>query len=191
MTDLSELGPLDTQILEEQDGGVSRYVSALNGFKALEQVQLHTIETLDIVTKLIISRSGMKISEAIHLATEFSGQTSGTLYEKLNPSKIGEYARALEIGEQYGILILTRYMGWPKDKAEQIVKTLVKQYPSHEFVIDLEELCSLGLPAVEFDAGSLDSMFALRKLLLKTSSSLIELIEPENQPKAIQKNATK
>jgi hypothetical protein len=54
----------------------------------------------------------------------------------------------------------------------------------------LEELCSLGLPAVEFDAGSLDSIFALRKLLLKTSSSLIELLEPENQPKASQKNAT-
>jgi len=99
MTDLSELGPLDTQISEQQDGGHFRYTSALNGFKALEQVQLHTIETLDIATKLILARSSMKISEAVRLATEFSGQTSGTLYSKLNPEKIGEYARALEIGE--------------------------------------------------------------------------------------------
>ena len=36
MTDLSELGPLDTQISEQQDGGHFRYISALNGFKALE-----------------------------------------------------------------------------------------------------------------------------------------------------------
>ncbi|MBZ0155389.1 MAG: hypothetical protein K8I29_04135 [Alphaproteobacteria bacterium] len=180
LTDLSELGPLDTQIYEEVDGGMSGYVSALNGFKALEQVQLHTIETLDIATKLILSRSRMKITEAIHLATEFSGQTSGTLYSMLNPSKIGEYARALEIGEHYGILILTRYMGWPREKAEATVKQLVKQYPSHGFVIDLEELCLLGLPAKEVDAALMDSVSALRKqLLLKSSNSLIELIEPE------------
>ncbi len=95
MTTLSELGPLDTQIREEQEGGPPRYSSALNGFKALEQVQLHTLETLDIATKLIIQRSGgMKLAEAIKLATEFAGNTSGTLYQQVDPKKIGEYARA-------------------------------------------------------------------------------------------------
>ncbi|MEW5744887.1 MAG: hypothetical protein AB1805_05535 [Nitrospirota bacterium] len=180
LTDLSELGPLDTQIYEAVDGGAAGYVSALNGFKALEQVQQHTIETLDIATKLILSRSRMKVSDAIHLATEFSGQTSGTLYSMLNPAKIGEYARALEIGEHYGILILTRYMGWPKDRAELTVKKLVKQYPSHGFVIDLEELRLLGLPAQEVDASMQDSILPLRKsLLVKDTASLIELVEPE------------
>lgn len=177
MTDLSELGPLDTQIFEQQDGGQSGYTSALNGFKALEQVQLHTIETLDIATKLILSRSQMKISEAIHLASEFSGHTSGTLYTKLNPHKIGEYARALEIGEQYGIMLLTRYRKWNKEKAELIVKTLVKQYPSHGFIIDFEELTSLGLPATKIDDKLIDTMIELRKKLLETEQSLIELIE--------------
>lgn len=177
LTDLSELGPLDTQIFEQQDGGQSGYTSALNGFKALEQVQAHTIETLDIATKLILSRSQMKISEAIHLATEFSGQTSGTLYSKLNPHKIGEYARALEIGERYGIILLTRYCGWEKERAEIAVKTLVKQYPSHGFIIDLEELVSLGFPAVSIDEKLTDIMIELRKSLLKSKDSLMELIE--------------
>ena len=109
LTTLSELGPLDTQIREQQEDGPPIYRSALNGFKALEQVQLHTLETMDIATKLILTRSGMKISEAIKLATGFSGNTSGTLYQQLDPKKIGEYARALEIGERYGVTILTRY----------------------------------------------------------------------------------
>lgn len=180
LTELSELGPLDTQIFEEVDGGISVYVSALNGFKALEQVQLHTMETLETATKLILSRSRMKVVDALHLATEFAGRTSGTLYSMMNPNKIGEYARALEIGEQYGIRILTRHMGWPRDKAEQTIKRLVKQYPSHGFVIDAEELSLLGLPVQEVDAGLAESIIALRKfLLVKSGSSLIELVDPE------------
>jgi len=179
LTELSELGPLDTQIFEQQEGGQSGYTSALNGFKALEQVQRHAIETLDIATKLILARSRMKISEAVHLAAEFSGQTSGTLYSKLNPYKIGEYARALEIGEQYGITLLNRYRGWTKEKAEKTVKTLVKQYPSHGFIIDLEELISLGLPAIKINENLTDTIINLRKKLLETQQTIIELIEPE------------
>lgn len=181
MTSLSELGPLDTQIRENQDGSAPTYNSALNGFKALEQVQLHALETLDIATKMILARSGMKIAEAIQLAASFAGNTSGTLYSQLNPLKIGEYARALEIGEKYGIILLTRYMGWNEEDAELTVKTLVKQYPAHGFVIDVEELLSLGLPA-EYNALEFDNILCqLRLLLIKAIQNgygIMELIEP-------------
>ena len=175
LTDLSELGPLDTQIYEQGDGGQTSYTSALNGFKALEQVQLHTVETLDITTKLILSRSQMKISEAIHLASEFSGQTSSILYSKLNPHKIGEYARALEIGERYGIMLLHRYRSWPLAKAESAIKRLVTGYPSHGFIIDIEELQSLGLPAIKIDASLTSATIELRKALLDNKGNIIEL----------------
>lgn len=178
MTILAELGPLDTQIREEQEGEPPTYRSALNGFKALEQVQLHTLETLDIAVKLILQGSGMKISEAVTLATKFAGSTSGTLYQQLDPIKIGEYARALEIGERYGITILTRYLGWPEDKADIVIKKLVKSYPAHSFVIDSDELCNLGFPAklaLENEERILDKM---RIELSQTTSDFIKLIEP-------------
>jgi hypothetical protein len=181
MTDLSELGPLDTQIRESNEGDTPHYNSALNGFKALEQVQQHTIETLDITTKLILSRSGLKISDAIHLASEFAGHTSGTLYAQLNPIKIGEYARALEIGETYGKIILTRYSKWIEQKAESVIKTLVYQYPSHGFVIDCEELQALGLPAEIVNIETSSILFHLREILIRTKSTFIELIELEDE----------
>ncbi len=177
LTTLSELGPLDTQIREEQDGTSPTYAYALNGFKALEQVQLHTIETLDIATKLIFQRSGMKIAEAIKLAADFSGNTSGTLYHQLDPKKIGEYARALEIGERYGIMILTRYMGWAEEKADPVVKKLVKWYPNHGFAIDAEELTSLGLPARMVSNEEEALLDELRLALLQSKGTLVELIE--------------
>ncbi len=189
MTELSELGPLDTQIRENNQGDTPEYNSALNGFKALEQVQQHTIETLDITTKLIFARSGLKISEAIHLASEFAGHTSGTLYSQLNPIKIGEYARALEIGETYGKILLIRYANWNEQKADRLVKTLVYQYPSHGFVIDCEELQNLGLPAEIVDIETAGLLFQLREMLLKTKATIIELIELEPQdPDLVESN---
>lgn len=184
MTTLSELGPLDTQITEDQEGTSPSPTSALNGFKALEQVQVHTIETLDIATKLILQRSGLKISEAVSLAAKFAGGTSGTLYHQLDPKKIGEYARALEIGEAYGIRLLTRYMRWAEEKADELVKRLVKSYPSHSFVIDVDELASLGLPAqavADHEEAILDEM---RLALIHTNGDTIELLE---MPSAISK----
>lgn len=185
MTSLSELGPLDTQIREDQEGTSPTYSSALNGFKALEQVQIHTLETLDIATKLILQRSGMKMAEAIKLATEFSGNTSGTLYRQLDPKKIGEYARALEIGERYGIMILTRHMGWAEDKATDLIRKLVKSYPNHGFVIDCEELKLLGLPS-QYSAPAEETLLhALRLSLLNsknTTMKLMEYSEPHEEP---------
>ena len=183
MTSLSELGPLDTQIPEEQDGTSPSYTSALNGFKALEQVQIHTIETLDMASKLIIHRSGMKMSDAYSLAAEFSGRTSGTLYSQLDPKKIGEYARALEIGERYGNIILTRYMNWSDEKAEIVIKKLVKSYPSHEFIIDIEELEKIGLPVKSVAEKEELILDDLRLSLLDSKSDIIKLIEPEKPVK--------
>ncbi len=177
LTTLSELGPLDTQIREQQEDGPPAYRSALNGFKALEQVQLHTLETMDVATKLILNRSGMKISEAIKLATGFSGNTSGTLYQQVDPKKIGEYARALEIGERYGITVLTRYMKWNMEEADLVVKKLVKGYPAHGFIIDAEELNILGLPAEDANPQEEEILDELRLELLKTKGNIIELLE--------------
>jgi len=179
MTNLSELGPLDTQIQEDQNGD-TEYISALNGFKALEQVQKHTIETLDIAVKLIYSRSSMKISESVHLANEFAGHTSGTLYSQLNPKKIGEYARALEIGDRYGMMILTRYKKWTNERAKTLIKKLVYDYPSHSFVIDYEELSSLGFNAVNASDELYPYLMELRTNFIAKPGSIIELFEPDD-----------
>ncbi len=181
MTELSELGPLDTQIRESQDGDSPEYNSALNGFKALEQIQQHNISTLDLVTKLILGRYEMKMSEAIHLSSEFSGQTSGNLYKHLNPTKIGEYARALEIGEYYGKMILTRYRNWNERDAANIINLLVYKYPSHGFAIDCQELQKLGLPAEFVESETASKLFTLREKLLQSKKTSIELIEYETK----------
>ncbi len=165
LSELSELGPLDSQIHERQDGDSGTYKSALNGFKALDQIQNHAFEVLDAATKIIASRSDLKMSEAIGLAIEFVAKTAGNLYAKLDPMVIGAYTRALEVGENYGVRVLTHYMKWNNQKASQVVKSLVRDYPSHEFVIDLDELTRLGLPVHEISADELPLVEEIGKMI--------------------------
>jgi len=170
LTTVSELGPLDVQLREHQEGDVDTYKSALNGYKALGQIQAHAVENMDAAVALILHRTrenGMMLKDVIRLAIEFSGSTSGCLYSQLHPKTIAENARALDVGKQYGMRILERYMGWSKEKANPVVHQLVYEYPSHEFVIDREELSELGFD-VESPMGDLETILEnLGVILLK------------------------
>lgn len=176
MSEVSELGPLDTQIEESRHGDVG-YQSALNGFKALEQIQMHALENIDLATKMIMQKSGLEMLEAIDLAIKFSGATSACLYDQLDPMDIGEYKRALEIAERYGHIILLRFMKWPKEKAHNASMSLIYDYPSHDSIIDREELRALGLPTEEIAAGELNNFMDLAQSLLAFDAELIKLLQ--------------
>ena len=199
MTTTSELGPLDVQIPEQQEGDVDTFKSALNGYKSLEQIQTHAIENLDIATKLILHRTGnrMRLQDVIKLAIEFSGNTSGCLYQQIHPKSITEYARALDIGEQYGVRILIRYMGWNQNKASIVVHRMVYDYPSHSFIIDNEELKELGFQ-VEQAKDELETILEEVGLVLDSRDhgddneiKLFEYKKPEEESKQNKKNEKK
>jgi len=176
LTEVSELGPLDSQIIEEQEGTTRSLKSALNGFKALEQVQQHTLQTLSIAARLI-QGAGLRALDAYELAAKFTGHTSGTLYAQLDPKRIGEYARALQIGGKYGTMILTRYMGWSTEKASKTMDRLIGQYPSHGFVVDYEELLSLELPAKLAEGKVSSIMSTLRTLLVEANKKDVTIVK--------------
>lgn len=140
MNELSELGPLDSQIHEKQVGDIGKYKSALNGFKALEQIQEHALSSLDKTAIILINKSGLKIFEALQLSIDFVAKTAGSLYGQLDPKVIGESARALEVGHKYAIRVLVEQRGWEEEKAKSLVDRLVYAYPAHDFIIDHDEL---------------------------------------------------
>lgn len=189
MGDLSELGPLDTQIQETQKGDGPRFKSALNGFKALEQIQRHSMETWDVLVQVIAQKAGLTLEDAIRLASDYTGQTSGQLYSRMDPHRIGEYSRALEIGKEYGKEILKRFLKWPEAQANRTVQRLVESYPSHGYVLDSDELKKLGLNVKHMnysDFASFEQLGLYFEELARTGSGknneLIELINPVVEP---------
>ncbi len=70
LDELAQLGPLDTQMAEVK-GGKREYVSALNQFIALEQLQKFALETLDQSMVLILERSKLDMETCFKHAVTF------------------------------------------------------------------------------------------------------------------------
>jgi len=126
----------------------SKRISPLDEFKSAEFLRDYAVELLDFFTLMILRKSGMSVKEAIHESVPFTTGLMRPLYEQINVLDIGEHKRSLAIGEDYAnrLLALTKN---PRQK--QIVEALVSKYPSHSFVIDVEEASSMGLPVFSLE----------------------------------------
>ncbi len=174
--ELAQLGPLDTQVEEKSRGGKREFVSALNPFKALEQMQKFALETLDLSMKMIIQRSGLDLDECFKHGMEFVKVTAGPLIGQLNPEKLGAYSRALSIGEEYGKRLLRRFSKWDEEKRDNVITTLVYGYPSHDYIIDYHELQEIGFQVELFKEEEQDIVQKLFKCLLRGKTK-IQLID--------------
>ena len=144
LDELAQLGPLDTQIYEEEKSGKGEFTSALNPFKTLEQLRGFSLETLDLAVQRIVTRSGMGLDECLKHAIDFVRGTTGPLFTKLDPEKLGKYSRTLEVGSEYGERLLRRFTSWDDERRAEILEKLVHGYPSHDYIIDYHELKEMG-----------------------------------------------
>ena len=174
--ELAQLGPLDTQIYEERKGGGGEFTSALNPFKALEQLQSFSLETLDVAVRMIAMRSNMDLDECLKHAIEFVRGTTGPLFTQIKPEKLGEYNRALAVGTEYGERLLRRFTTWDDKKRTQVLEKLVHGYPSHEYIIDYHELKEIGFSVSMFSEPERVAVRNLFKIL--DSSAIVELVLP-------------
>jgi hypothetical protein len=128
--------------MPEREKGSIRYVSALNPLKTLEEIQNFALKTLDITVKLLLRRADYAVDEAVSRAMNLACDMATPLLSQLKTEKIGESSRALSIGEQYGNILLQRYL--KKKDRDNILAILVRGYPSHDYIIDHKELKDIG-----------------------------------------------
>ena len=175
--ELAQLGPLDTQIYEEKRSGKGEFTSALNPFKALEQLQKFSLETLDIAVKMIFMRSGMGLDECLKHGIDFVRGTTGPLFTQLDPEKLGEYSRALAVGSEYGERLLRRFTSWDAEKRAKILEKLVHGYPSHEYIIDYHELKEMGFDVNLFSGP--ERTAAQNVITAWNGQAVVELVVPK------------
>lgn len=183
MDESAELGPLDAQILEERSGGKKEYVSALNPFNTLERLQTFSLETLETATIMIVQRSGLDLNESLQHAIRFVGATTGPLFSKLDPEKLGRYSRALAVGMAYGERLLRRFSDLDEGTKAQILANLVRGYPSHDYIIDYPELVEMGMSVALFSDNERASVEALHDWIL-AGGEAVRLVEPANESDA-------
>ena len=178
------LGPLDAQIrIGVTEIGTPDYASALHLLKGLNRLQKFSLETFDEAAAFLYEHNVSRNEDILRYSIEFSRAITAPLYERIESQNIGYWDQMLLTGEAYGSRLLKRGT-LLKDDAElnraehirQVLHHLVFDYPSHETVIDRDELVNeLDLRAELIEPRL--RPFA-REFEACTSETLIALVYP-------------
>lgn len=128
------------------------------------------------------------MEEAIGYGMDFAARISAPLFSQLNTEKIGDYSRALAIGEEYGHRLLERYTKWQdKDTREIILDRLIRRYPSHTYIIDVKELQNLGFDATSPTNEEIPIINKFVDYVVKASQTEIQFVCEEKKKKQSKK----
>jgi len=137
MADCAELGPLDAQLRKPDE--VGERSSGLTIMQALSTLESRSAS---LFTEHFLNlRQGSQQQISTKMALEVAAElTSGLLrpvYAQVDPMRLGEIDRSVKIAMEYGErLIPTRRSNLRRQDG---LAALVGSYPSHSFVIDIEE----------------------------------------------------
>jgi hypothetical protein len=143
MLEEAELGPLDTQVPNPDEP--HEYISALNGFKALESLSLFCHVYFDETVQVVLGKSRYRVRDALSVASQIVPSIAKPLFEQVNPHGLGLLSSALDLAERYATVLAEPY----GDRASSVAQTLVRSFPTHDYVIDLEQAVDIGLRARE------------------------------------------
>lgn len=101
----------------------------------------------------------------------------GPLYQRVDPHKLGEAGRELQIGEMYAKRVMHRWGYVGREDVDQIVRRLVWDYPTHSFVIDLAEAKEMGLNAEELE----EETDGLCRQILKSCDGCVGVFAPNQE----------
>jgi hypothetical protein len=164
----AQLGPLDMQVQDPRNSPEN--ISALSGYQALEAVAnfLHT--EIDVTVKQLYRKARTNIRDSLSYAMKLVDSMARPLFEQVNPLDLGYFSNSLAVSEKYGVELLCRYKQKSEIDAKQIVSCLVRNYPSHSFIIDLLEAQKIGLSAREPNADESRIMDEIYARLLKDTA---------------------
>lgn len=135
--DLGELGPLDLQVTKPSD--VMERGSGLDYMQGLQVALMHAHQAFALFME--VRRGGIRLPtrQAGELATKMATGIVAPLYAQIDPNRIGEMQRAIQIAKEYGV----RLDEYSKNLKPEALEKMVADYPSHSFVIDRKEAKTL------------------------------------------------
>lgn len=175
MSQRSQLGPIDVQLVNEEEVGERR--SGLAPRQAMETLSTEAGKTFYRMFRM------MRVG-GLQLPTRLAAETAATMaigimepiYAQLDPIRMGEIERFVNIAQEYGERLRTNNVR--KDTIEK----LLSGYPSHEFVIDREESREL-FERVEIPSDDLEmvagTFIRLHHPTPENMSSFIQFLNPQ------------
>ena len=150
MNNWAEFGPIDIQVGKQRDDSPEfDYESALNDEFSLRLLESRSHELFKTMFVDLHRSKNIPIARndlSQHLM-EYLPHLFEPLLKQINPYKLGEKKRQLDISVTYANRILIQYNGIPKDARQNLVDYLLHDCPDHGYVVDFQ-LISAFLPNI-------------------------------------------
>lgn len=138
-----ELGPIDVQLrradeIGERDSGLA--IDA--AFDGLSEATFKLFENFMLGIKAR-SFGSVTFKTAADIAAQVSVGLVAPIFAQLDPVKVGETHRSVRVAEEYAKRLNLIGKNIQMSDGYDAIGTLVRGYPSHDFVIDYIEACML------------------------------------------------
>ncbi len=133
MADQAELGPLDMQVRKSDE--LFDTGSGLDTVQALNYMRAQAMDAFRAYMVELKVDGGLSTRMAAEIASKFAASLFGPVYSQIDPVRLAELQRTIEIAYAYG----ARLSGGSKNLKQDALDRLVSNYPSHGFVIDRKE----------------------------------------------------
>lgn len=136
VSEFGELSPIDVQLQKQDELGESD--SGLVIPNALQALQSHTYSAFETFLMEARDRTGYQLStrSCLSIAEKLTVGLFSPIYAQIEPNRIGEASRFVRIASDYG----TRLNARVKSLKYRALAQLVTGYPSHNFVVDRDEI---------------------------------------------------
>lgn len=137
MSDAARFGPLDTQLRSREESG--ELVSGLTATQALATLKSEAFKVFDDYFRRMRHQPGLSFSTrvAAQMASEMTIGLFKPIYEQVDPMRLGENERAIQLAKYYGSRLATDNL------KEDTLARLIAGYPAHDFIIDRWEAAQL------------------------------------------------
>ena len=178
MAAAAELGPLDIQIEHPDREGL--ILSALDVADSLEFLSKTAIDMVIGGGGAIVYFTKLRRTDVLEMTLKFMAQFLQPTIAKLDPHLLHQATNQLQIAERYAInmLQMRNNIATSEESAKELMDKLIKEYPSHEYVISRNEARALGLPVVPVESyHKVESVKNLYTSFMEIGESLITVVD--------------
>lgn len=131
MSDFGEFGPLDIQLMRDDELSNTSGLNIVQSLMSLNE-QLFRFFEENFMGLKRKSRGSITTRTAAEISSKLSVGLISPISAQIDPVKLGEIQRAIKIAEKYGTRLL-------REHSREVISKLIVGYPSHGFVIDFGE----------------------------------------------------
>lgn len=133
IADAGELGPLDIQVNKPDE--MFQNSSGLDILQAISYLENAALTSFSKALVHINRGSGVSTKTAAGIADGLIGSLYQPIVSQIDPVRLGEMQRAINIAEKYG----ERLDSYHSNLKSDALRKLIWEYPAHGFVIDRRE----------------------------------------------------